>query len=167
MSRTNTQKILPSSFNFVLLFTVWILLTNNFSVGNIILAAALSWFIPFLVGGLQAETSKVRHPVKAAKYVFILLWDIVISNVVVAKQVLGRTHKLQPGFIVIPLDLSEPLPITLLASTISLTPGTVSTEVSKDRQKLYVHALHVVNEQELVDQIKQRYERPLKEIFEC
>ena len=166
MTRTK-RSWLPSVFNFVLLFVVWLLLTGSFTLGNILLAILLAWGIPFLVGGMQSETSRVKKPLKAVKYVFVLLGDIFMSNLVVAKQVLGPTHKLQPGFIAIPLDLTEALPITLLASTISLTPGTVSTELSKDLKTLYVHALHVDDEQALIQSIKQRYEKPLKEIFGC
>jgi len=166
MTRTK-NRWLPSLFNFSLLFVVWLLLTSSFTIGNILLATFLAWGIPFLVSGLQSETSKVRKPGKAFKYVLVLLGDIFISNLIVAKQVLGPMHQLQPGFIAIPLDLTEPLPITLLASTISLTPGTVSTEISKDFKTLYVHALHVSDEQALISSIKQRYEKPLKEIFGC
>ncbi|WP_196159561.1 Na+/H+ antiporter subunit E [Reinekea sp. G2M2-21] len=166
MTPTNRSWI-PSTFNFVLLFVVWLLLTNSFTIGNILLATFLAWGIPFLISGLQSETSRVKKPLKAAQYLFILLWDIIISNVVVARQVLGNTHHLQPGFLAIPLDLTDPLPITLLASTISLTPGTVSTEVSVDLKTLYVHALNVDDEQILIASIKQRYESRLKEIFGC
>lgn len=161
------RALMPSTFNFALLFVVWILLTNSFTVGNILLALLLAWVIPFGVNRIQSETSRVRKPGKAFKYVLVLLGDIIVSNLVVARQILGSPHKLQPGFITIPLDMREPLPITLLASTISLTPGTVSTEISKDRSRLYVHALNVPNEHELVEQIKTRYEAPLKEIFGC
>lgn len=164
---STTKRLLPSAFNFGLLFVVWLLLTNSFSVGNILLAVLLAWGIPVLVGGMQSTTSRVRRPDLAVRYLLVLLYDIVVSNLIVAKQVLGPLHYLRPGFIVIDLDMREPLPITLLASTISLTPGTVSTEVSKDRSKLYVHALHVEDEADLVAQIKQRYEKPLKEIFGC
>ena len=166
MTRTKV-KWLPSIFNFVLLFVVWLLLTNSFTLGNILLAVFLAWGIAFLISGLQSDTAKVKKPLKAFKYVLVLLGDIFVSNLVVAKQVLGPMHQLQPGFIAIPLDLKESLPITLLASTISLTPGTVSTEISTDLKTLYVHALHVTDEQALILSIKQRYEAPLKEIFGC
>jgi multicomponent K+:H+ antiporter subunit E len=66
-----------------------------------------------------------------------------------------------------PLDLREDFSITLLASTVSLTPGTVSADVSADRGTLLIHALDVADEAALIAQIKQRYEAPLKEIFEC
>lgn len=162
-----SRRMFPSAFNFVLLFSVWILLTNSFSFGNILLAVILAWFIPFLISGLQTRTVRVKKPLKAAKYVLILLWDVLVSNLIVARQVVGNVHKLHPGFVAVPLDMTEPLPVTLLASTITLTPGTVSTEISSDMSVLYVHALNVPNEEELIAQIKERYEAPLKEIFGC
>lgn len=163
---TNTQRG-PSLFSFSMLFIIWLLLTNSFTLGNALLAAVLSWGILKLVGGLVQTKSRVKHPLKAGKYVLILIYDIIVSNAVVARQVLGPVHHLRPGFIAVPLSLTEPLPITLLASTISLTPGTVSTELSKDLKTLYVHALNVDDEASVIEQIKTRYEAPLKEIFEC
>ena len=74
-------------------------------------------------------------------------------------------RRLQPAFVAVPLDIKEELPITLLASTVSLTPGTVSSELSSDHKWLYIHALHVTDEQALIATIKSRYEAPLKEIF--
>jgi len=74
---------------------------------------------------------------------------------------------LQPGFVEVPLDLRDSFAITVLTSTVSLTPGTVSADVSEDRTRLLVHALHVEDPQALVAEIKQRYEGPIKEIFEC
>lgn len=167
MRHTNFRRYRPRVLNFVLLFVVWIFLTNAFTFGNVLLAAILAWVIPVSVGSLQSTTPQVVKPLKAIRYVLVLLGDIITSNIVVAKQVLGPLDKLTPGFVAIPLELKEPLPITLLASTISLTPGTVSTEVSEDYKTLYVHALHVENEPQLVEHIKNRYETPLKEIFRC
>jgi multicomponent K+:H+ antiporter subunit E len=109
----------------------------------------------------------VKRPLKLIRYILVLMWDIVVANLAVAKLILGPTKALQPGFIAYPLNLTGDLPITLLASTISLTPGTLSAEVSKDREWLYIHALDLPDEQALIDEIKQRYETPLKEIFQC
>jgi multicomponent K+:H+ antiporter subunit E len=167
MRNTNSQRYSPGVFNFVLLFVVWIFLTNTFTLGNFLLATILAWLIPVLAHRLRSANPQVVKPFKAARYILVLLGDIITSNIVVAQQVLGPLDKLTPGFVAIPLELKEPLPITLLASTISLTPGTVSTEVSEDYQTLYVHALHVKNEAKLIEHIKKRYETPLKEIFGC
>ncbi len=166
MQCDRSRRYRPRVFNFVLLFVVWILLTD-ITFGNMLLAAILAYLIPMVVGSLQSAAPRVAKPLKGAGYVLVLLGDIIVSNIVVAKQVLGSLDKLEPGFIAIPLELRQPLPITLLASTISLTPGTVSTEVSADKRTLYVHALNVENEPKLIAHIKHRYETPLKEIFEC
>jgi multicomponent K+:H+ antiporter subunit E len=163
----NRRRYFPDPFNFTLLFVVWLLLTHQFTIGNILLAAILAWLISLAVSRVRTVAVPVKKPLKMIAFFWLLLIDIIVSNIVVAKQVLGAPERLRPGFIIIPLDLKEALPITILASTISLTPGTVSIEVSKDRKTLYVHALHVDSESKLVDRIKYRYEKPLKEIFGC
>ena len=167
MRPVNRRRYFPDPFNFTLLFVVWLLLTQQFTIGNILLAAILAWLIPLAVSRVRTVAIPAKKPLKMIAFLGLLLIDIIVSSIVVAKQVLGAPERLQPGFIIIPLDLKEALPITILASTISLTPGTVSIEVSEDRTTLYVHALHVDSESKLVDRIKHRYEKPLKEVFGC
>ena len=95
------------------------------------------------------------------------MWDILVANVVVAMIVLFKSNKnMRPAWVVIPLELRTPEAITMLAGTITLTPGTVSADVSEDGKALLVHALDAENPDEVRDDIKQRYERRLKEIFE-
>jgi multicomponent K+:H+ antiporter subunit E len=82
--------------------------------------------------------------------------------------VIGPMNKIKPGFIAVPIDLTGTLPVTVLASTVTMTPGTVSADISKDEKWLYVHVLNLPNdEQEVIDLIKQRYESRVKEIFGC
>jgi multicomponent K+:H+ antiporter subunit E len=163
----NPKPYIPNPLNFAVLMSFWLLLTHRFTFGNFLLAAILAWLILLGVGRFRTAVTPVQKPLKFIAFVWLLLGDIIVSNIVVAKQVLGLPERLQPGFVVIPLDLTEALPITMLASTISLTPGTVSIEISEDQKTLYVHALHVTDETKLVDHIKHRYEQPIKEIFEC
>ncbi len=167
MKLTNPRQWLPSKVNFVILFTVWLLLTNSYSLGNLLLATFLSLLIAYFTSSIQMPTTRVARPLKALRYIAVLIGDIISSNFIVAKQVLGPIKNMKPGFVIVPLDICEPLPITLLANTISLTPGTVSAEVSQDKSKIYIHALHVENEADLIATIKKRYEQPLREIFEC
>ena len=101
------------------------------------------------------------------RYAIMVLGDIIVANFEVALLVLGPSKKLQPAFIAVPIDIVNELPITILASTVSLTPGTVSAEVSEDKNWLYVHVLHMTDKDELIATIKQRYEQPLTEIFAC
>jgi multicomponent K+:H+ antiporter subunit E len=158
---------LPMPIHSLLLFIVWLLLNNTVAPGHIVLSAFLSLVIPILCAPLKTEQPHVRRPLLALKYILKVLGDIVVANVEVAILVLGPVRRLQPAFVAVPLDIKEELPITLLASTVSLTPGTVSSELSSDHKWLYIHALHVTDEQALIATIKSRYEAPLKEIFAC
>ncbi|WP_416886175.1 Na+/H+ antiporter subunit E [Marinospirillum sp.] len=158
---------LPMPVHSLLLFVVWLLLNNTLAPAHLLLGGALALFIPLLVKGLQTPQPKVKKPLRALRYFFIVLYDIVTSNVHVARLVLGRLDVLQPAFIAVPLDLKGDLPLSLLAMTVSMTPGTVSCEFSTDRSCLYVHALHVEDQALLIETIKTRYEQPLQEIFGC
>jgi multicomponent K+:H+ antiporter subunit E len=96
----------------------------------------------------------------------VVLLDIVIANLRVARLILGPRARLRPAFFVVPVALRDPYPVTLLASIISLTPGTVSADLSADGRALLVHGLDVDDVPGTVSRIRARYERPLMEIFE-
>lgn len=161
------MKILPMPFYSLLLFVVWLLLNNSVSVGHIVLGAFFALTIPWLVKDMRDEHPKIRRPFLAIRYVLMVMWDIVVANVQVALLIIGPTRHLQPGFVAVPIHLESDLGITVLASTVSLTPGTVSADVSADKRYLYIHALHLEDEAALIEEIKTRYEAPIKEIFGC
>jgi multicomponent K+:H+ antiporter subunit E len=96
----------------------------------------------------------------------VVLLDIFLANLVVAMRILGRPQNLQPAFIEMPLVLQTDLAISLLANTICLTPGTVSASLSPDRRTLLVHALDAPDPDAVLDEIRTRYEAPLKAVFE-
>lgn len=159
--------LFPMPFHSLLLFVVWLLLNNSISAGHIVLASFFAMTIPWFVTGMRDEHPKIRKPWLAIRYVCMVLKDILVANVEVALLIIGSTKKLKPAFVAVPINLNSDLGITILASTVSLTPGTVSAEVSKDKAWLYIHALHLTDKTELIDSIKQRYEKPIKEIFGC
>lgn len=158
--------ISPLPIHALVLWVVWLLL-NEFSPGHIVLGAILAIAITWLTYPLSDPHPAIRKPFILFLYICRVLQDIVVSNFIVAKQVLGPNHLLKPAFIALPLDLEEPFPLAVLASTISLTPGTVSADFSDDMKVLYIHVLNLKDEAELIAEIKSRYETPLKEIFGC
>ncbi|MGM0623385.1 MAG: Na+/H+ antiporter subunit E, partial [Campylobacterota bacterium] len=95
----------------------------------------------------------------------VFLFDIIIANLTVAKQILSPNDQLNPQTFKLPLDIEHPLGISFLASTISLTPGTVSCDLSEDRSYLVIHALSLEDEAKEIETIKNRYEKPLMEVF--
>lgn len=163
----NRSSWLPMPLHSTVIFGVWLLLNNSVAPGHILLAAFFALSIPKLCFPLQSPQPKVHKPLKIVRYFFMLLGDIVIANLRVAQLILKSNRGLRPAFVAVPLDLKGDLPITLLASTISLTPGTLSADVSKDKAWIYIHVLHLEEEQALITEIKNRYEAPLREIFEC
>lgn len=160
-------RLFPMPAHSLLLFVVWLLLNNTLAAGHIVLATFFAITIPLLTSNLQDPQPSFQRPWLCLKYVLRVLSDIVIANFEVALLVLGPNRKLKPGFVAIPIDISHKFPITILASTVSLTPGTVSAEISSDEHWLYVHVLHLTDKEALISLVKQRYEAPLKEIFKC
>jgi multicomponent K+:H+ antiporter subunit E len=100
------------------------------------------------------------------RLLLVVLWDIVVSNITVARLVLGPMSRLQPAWITVPLALSHPTAISLLASIITTTPGTVSCTIDEQGRYILVHALNCSDPAQMVADIKMRYERPLLVIFE-
>jgi multicomponent K+:H+ antiporter subunit E len=94
-----------------------------------------------------------------------VLRDIVVSNVQVAWLILGPERRINPRFVWVPLDVRDPYGIATLAGIITMTPGTLSADLTDDRRFLLVHALNVADEGELIASIKARYEAPLRRIF--
>jgi multicomponent K+:H+ antiporter subunit E len=156
----------PTPYHSILLWLVWQIL-HDFSRGHMVLGALFAIVIPWIVAPLSEEAAVAKKPFKALMYTFRLLIDIAVSNYDVAKRVLQSNRTLKPAFIAVPLDIKESVPLTIFTSSVSLTPGTVSVELSDDRKWLYVHVLHLEDEQALINLIKHRYEAPLKEIFGC
>jgi len=159
------NKMLPHPILTLVLWVIWLLLNNTTDAGHVVLGLILAILIPWMTSGFWPEKVRIQAPLTLLKFLVVVLWDIVIANLSVAKLILGRNDQLKPGFFYVDLDIQSPLGISLLANTISLTPGTVSCDLTADRTRLLVHALHVEDIPGEIQQIKQRYEKPLKEVF--
>jgi multicomponent K+:H+ antiporter subunit E len=161
------QRMWPRPRLSFFLWVLWLFLVNSFSPGQMLLGAILAWLIPWGTQQYWPEQARLARPWRLIPYVGMVTWDILTANLAVARLIIGPSSKLQPALVELPLDLDSPFALTILASTISLTPGTVSASLSPDRRTLLIHALHVTDEAALVQGIKARYEAPLKEIFGC
>lgn len=147
------------------IFCVWLLLNNTLFIGHVLLAVALAWGIPLVTLGRDAPPMSMRKPRVFARLMAIVLWDIVVSNVQVARRVLGPESAINPQFLWVPVALESDLGRLWLAGIITMTPGTVSALFSDDRKYLLVHTFDVDEPTHVVSGIKQRYEQPLKEVF--
>ena len=159
------KRLLPSPFLSAGLFMTWLLLNESVSVGHLLIAALLACALPVLTRRLRAEPARLQAPGTIARLGAVVLKDIVLSNIELTRRVLGPEDAIQPRFVWVPLDIRSPHGIVALAGIITMTPGTLSAELSDDRRHLLVHAFNVVDEVALVADIKTRYETPLREIF--
>ena len=161
------KRLLPHPIFSLVLLVVWLLLNNTLSAGHILLGSIIALVLPWATAGFWADQLHLHKPGLALRFLLLVLWDITVANIQVAKLILSPHRKLRPAFVHYPLDMDNDFAITVLAATISLTPGTVSIDVSSDHRTLLVHGLDVDDEAALIAEIKSRYEAPIKEIFGC
>ena len=159
------RRVIPHPGLSALLVLVWMLMANSLSFGALVLGLAIGVLLPLFTAPFWPRRPDVRFRY-GIPYVLLVLWEVVVANFEVAAIILFRRNRdLKPRCLVIPLELATPEAITVFAGTISLTPGTVSTDVSACGKYLLVHALDSSDPEADIARIKQRYETRLKKVF--
>lgn len=148
-----------------LLAVSWLLLQHSVEPVHLLSAVLIGVVIPRLLHGFLPPATALRV-VPMLHLLRVVLWDIVVSNITVARLVLGPLSKLRPAWVPVPLALTHPTAISLLATIITTTPGTVSCTVDEQRREILVHALDCGDPVQMAIDIKNRYEVPLLAIFE-
>lgn len=161
------KRFFPHPALSVAIFLLWLALNNASSLAHGVLAVILAMGLPLLTHQFWPEHPPKVKLVPAIRLFGVVIKDILMASIDVAKLVLGPTGRIKPAFIEVPLDMQDPFVGTLLASIVSLTPGTVSIDIDRSRWVLQVHALNVEDREAVIRSIKTRYEKPLKEIFSC
>lgn len=160
------NRLLPHPALSGMLLIVWLLMANSITVGGIVLGSVFALVLPKFTQPFWPDRPRMRFGRVFLGYLAIVLFDIVIANFQVAWLILFRRNRdLRARWLVVPIDLTTPEAITLLAGTISLTPGTVSSDVSTDGRFLLVHALDVEDAEAEIARIKTRYEARLQRVF--
>jgi multicomponent K+:H+ antiporter subunit E len=160
------KRLFPHPIVSCLIAAVWLALNSSLAPLHLAAAAALAVALPLALGHLLDDPVHVHKPWTAVRLALVVLWDIVVANLAVARRVLGPVARLRPGFVTVPLEpTTHPDAAALLASIIALTPGTVSVDIDEARTRILVHVLDLADPAALVAEIKRRYERPLNEVF--
>lgn len=158
-------RLFPHPGLTALLTAMWLVMVGEVSFGALLLGLIFGIIVPIFTAPWWPGRPRVRY-VPAVLYILLVLRDIVVANFEVAAIILFKpTADLRPAWITVPLDLDSIEAITVFAGTISLTPGTVSADVSACGKYLLVHALHAPDPAGEVTKVKARYEARLKEIF--
>ena len=159
------ERWLPHPMLSSLLAASWLLLMHTYEPVQVVWAVVLGLAVPAQLRHFLPAGSLPRLA-PALRLIGVVLWDIVVANVTVARLVLGPLSRPRPAWIRVPLDATHPTAIALLATIITTTPGTVSCVVDEERGEILVHALDCDDAQAMACEIKQRYETPLRVIFE-
>ena len=160
------RRILPHPLLSALLFLLWLLLVNSVSPGHLLLGLLLGWLIPLVTARFWDARVRVRRPRVLLRLIGTVLKDILVANIVVAALVVGPSRRIRPGFIPMQVRLTSDIGVSLLVNIITLTPGTLSAELSADRRVLLIHALQADDPERILAEIRERYEQPLLEVLE-
>ncbi|QRM57337.1 Na+/H+ antiporter subunit E [Sinorhizobium sp. BG8] len=158
--------MLPYPLLTASLVGMWLLL-NGFSIGHLLLGTLVAVFASWGMAALQPTKPRLRRWYLLPKLVLILLYDIALSNLAVARIILGRRSvSRQSGFVTVPLDLSDDTALAVLSVVLTSTPGTAWVEHNSKEKTLLIHTLDLADENHWRDLIKNRYEKLLMGIFE-
>lgn len=135
----------------IILALIWTAVTATFSFENLLIGLILGYLVLVVVGPALDNSNYTRRVWKAFTLILFFLKELFVSSVRVAVDVMRPGFQMQSGVVDIPLDVTTDLEITILANMISLTPGTLSLEVSDDRKELFIHAMYI---DEGVDQVR-------------
>jgi multicomponent Na+:H+ antiporter subunit E len=149
----------------VLLAVVWAALGGDFSTADLAFGLILGGAVLALARPLGASRFARVRIGRLPGFVVLALWEILLANLRLIPVVLGPRRLLQPAIVAVPLEVDRDAEILLLANLISLTPGTLSLEISEDRRMLYVHAVSASDPEALRMAIKQRLERRVLAVF--
>jgi len=149
----------------LLLTFVWVALTGDFTFPNYLFGFALNFGILWVITRGDGDARYFTMIPKIIALFFFFLWELFKANLQVAYEVVTPHLKMKPGIVKVPLTIQSDIGITFLANMISLTPGTLSLDVSNDKKVLYVHAMYVTDKEEFINSIKNGFEKRILELL--
>jgi multicomponent K+:H+ antiporter subunit E len=163
---TFLRKLAPAPLTSAALFALWLALARGTSASDLLLALAFAIAVPILTTNLRPKV-RVRRPLVVVRFILTVGHDVLLSNLQVAWGVLRwRWRRPRSTFVVVPLELRDPTGLAALSMVTTVVPGTVWSELALDRHALLLHVWDVGEERAFIARFKDRYEKPLREIFE-
>lgn len=153
------------SINIVLTL-VWAALLGSIDFATIATGFFVSYNVLWLVyRSRDGNNNYFSKPPKVIGFFLYYIKELVKSNLIIAADILTPSHHMKPGVVAIPIRAKTDFEITLLANLITMTPGTLSLDVSEDRKTLYVHAMYIHDLDALRRDITENMERRVLEIL--
>ena len=148
----------------ILLMLIWVFLTGEYNFYNFFFGFVFSFLIIWLIDSSSGQSKYVKIVPRVISFIFFFNYELIKANVQVAYEVMTPGLKVTPGIIKIPLDVKTDFEISFLANLITLTPGTLSLDVSDDKKVLYVHSMYVKDKEEFIWSIKNGFEKRILQI---
>jgi multicomponent Na+:H+ antiporter subunit E len=150
----------------IILATIWAALTGEFTLSNLIIGFILGYVVLYLLRGLFGGGGYFQKGAQVVRFILFFLWELLVANLRVARDVLRPGPlKMKPRVIAIPLKINKDIPIVILANVLSLTPGSLSLDVSDDHKTLFIHAMHAPDPDETRREIEDGFERLVADLF--
>ena len=141
----------------------WSALFSAFTLPSLVTGFAVGYAILWVLSPLFSESRYCQKLLSLVRLTIFFLWELLVSSLQVAWDVLTPTQRSRPGIVAVPIEAKTELEITTLANLVSLTPGTLSLDLSSDRKILYVHAMFVDNPETIRLDIKKGMEHRVLE----
>lgn len=148
----------------LLLTFIWVALTGSFEFANVLFGFLLSYFLLWVILSGTGNSRYFKLVPKFVAFFFFFLYELFKANLQVAYEVITPGLNMKPGIIALPLDVKTDFQITMLANLITLTPGTLSLDVSEDRKILYVHSMYITDRENFIAGIKKGFEKRIMDI---
>ena len=161
------RRWLPAPLLSLALAAVWLLLARSLGAGQVLLALLVGWLMPLLFASLRPERPRMRRPMVLLRLIGRVMVDGLVSNWQVLISLLRRrSHPPHSRFVQVPLTLRDPTALACLCVIATAVPGTVWCEMAPDGSVVVIHVWDLVDEAAFIADFQERYERPLREIFE-
>ena len=148
----------------VLLMLMWVILTGESTFTNFTFGFLLSFIILRIITGNRDEKKYFRLVPRIIAFFLFFIYELILANIQAAYFIIVSHKNLKPGIIGVPLDAKSDVEITFLTNLVSLTPGTLSIDVSNDRKVLYVYSMNIKDRDKFVKNIKDGFEKRILEI---
>jgi multicomponent Na+:H+ antiporter subunit E len=149
----------------MLLALAWVAMSGQFGAANFLLGFGFGYIALLVTRRSIGRTSYFGRTLRLASFVVFYLRELVLANLRVAYDIVTPTHHMHPGIVAVPLDVRSDAEITLLANLLTMTPGTLSLDISDDRTTLYVHGMFVEDPEAFRREIKDGFERRVLELL--
>jgi len=149
----------------ILLAIAWMLLSGEVTAENFIEGLIVGYLILWISKSALGGSKYFKKIPKAISFFFYFIKELIVANLKVAFDIITPKDYMKPGIVAVPLNAETDMEITLLANLITLTPGTLSLDVSKDKKVLYIHTLYLEDIEKFRSDIKNGMEKRLLEVL--